>query len=215
MRILIINPNTSTEMTETIHGTARRCACPTTEVTTVNPTDGPRLIASAYDLAVQAVRVIDLVERNKDDYDCFIIACGGDPGLDACRTIARNVIGTGESGIMSACTLAKRFSVIGTSKSGAASISQKLASLGIDQRRCASARMVGAGIGDEIVRNRHEMLDVYCEVGNMCIAQDGADVLVLGCAGMSDLTHLLWKRLGIPVISGVISAVKAAEQIPL
>lgn len=215
MRILIINPNTSVEMSETINSTARRYASPTTDITTVNPKDGPKLIASAYDLAVQAVRVIELVERSKADYDCFIVACGGDPGLEACRTITRNVIGIGEAGIMTACAVSKRFSIISTTRAGAASVSEKLASLRIDQSRCASARVIGTGTGDEIVRKRHEMLDQYYELGEKCIAEDGAGALVLSCAGMSDLTDRLGKGLGIPVISGVISAVKVAEQLPL
>ena len=214
MRILIINPNTSGEMLETIDTTAKKFASPTTEITTVNPKDGPELIASAYDLALQAIKVIDLVDRNKVSYDCFIIACGGDPGLEACRTIANNVLGIGEAAFMTACAVGKCFSLLSTTKGAAASVPERLRSLGIDQSRCASVRVVGSGTSDEIVKKRQEMFDVYCKVGKQCVDEDGADALILSCAGMSDLGERLEKFLKTPVIIGVVSALKIAEQLP-
>ncbi len=57
------------------------------------------------------------------------------------------------------------------------------------------------------------MLDAYLKVGQTCIKEDGAGALILNCAGMSDLTEYLAERLKVPVISGVISAVKMAEQL--
>jgi allantoin racemase len=214
MRILIINPNTSVEMSETIDVTAKKFASNTTEITTVNPKDGPTLITNAYDLTLQATRVIDLVERNKASYDCFIIACGGDPGLEACRTITKNVLGIGETAFMTACAVAKSFSLLSTTKGAAASMPERLRSLGIDQSRCASVRVVGSGTSDEIVRKRQKMFNVYCQVGQQCVNEDGADALILSCAGMSDLGERLGKFLKTPVIIGVVSAVRIAEQLP-
>jgi len=116
LRILVINPNTSVEMTRTIDSVAQKYASPGTEITTISPTEGPEFIASAYHVALQASRVTELVEKNKNNYDCFVVACGADPGLEACRVVARNVIGTGESAIMAACAVAKFFSFVGPLK---------------------------------------------------------------------------------------------------
>jgi len=58
------------------------------------------------------------------------------------------------------------------------------------------------------------MFDVYCQVGQECVAEDDAEALVLTCAGMSDLKERLEECLKVPVFSGVESAVKIAEQLP-
>ena len=212
MQILIINPNTSLEMSKTIDSTAKSHASSGTEITTVNPPEGPDFIANAYDVALQTPRIVELVEKNRTNYDYFIIACGYDPGLDACRMITRNVIGIGEAAIMTACTVAKRFSFLNTTVASAAAVPDKLRSLGIDTNRLASARAVGTS--DEIVKKRHEMFDVYCQAGRKCIEEDGAGALVFSCAGMSDLKEQLEQHLKVPVIAGVISAIRIAEQFP-
>ena len=211
MRILIINPNTSVEMLKTIDAVAKKYACAGTEITAVNTPDGPEFIADAYDTALQAPKVINLVEKNKEKYDCFIVACGYDPGLEGCRVVTRNVIGIGEAAIMTACAVAKRFSYLNPTPASAAAVPGRLRSLGIDPSRCASARAVGTS--DEVVKKRFEMLNLYRQAGQKCVEEDGAGAIILSCAGMSDLTEQLEQHLKVPVIAGVISAVKIAEQL--
>jgi len=214
LKILLINPNTSVEMSKTIDSTAKKYASPSTKISIVNPSDGPEFIANAYHVALQAPKVAELVEKNKMNYDHFIIACGADPGLEACRIVSKNVIGIGEASTMTACAVARRFSFLTVMKEGVPSVWGRLRCLGIDQSRCASVRFVGSGLNDEIVRRRHEMLDVYCQIGQKCIDEDGAGALILVCAGMSDLKERLEDCLKVPIIIGVISAVKTVEQFP-
>ena len=209
MRILTINPNSCVEMTKIIDIMAKKYACPGTEITTVNPPDGPSFISNAYHSAIQTPKVLDILEKNKDSYDYFILACGLDPGLDACRLVVKNIIGMGEAAIMTACALAKQFSFLSSTEETAAVVPDRLRSLGIDPSRCASARPVGTS--DEIIKKRKELLSHYRELGRKCIA-DGADALIMSCAGMSDMKEYLEQQLKVPVIAGVISAVKIAEQ---
>ena len=210
MKILIINPNTSAVMTHTIETTASKYASVGTVVTTINPQDGPTFIADADDVALQAPRVIELVKDNKVNYDYFVIACGYDPGLEACRMITRNVIGIGEAAIMAACTVARRFSFLNTTAASAEAVLDRLYAIGIDKSRLASARPVG--VSAEIVTRRHEMIDVYYQVGQKCIEEDGAGALILSCAGMSDIKEQLEQYLKVPVIAGVVSSIKIAEE---
>ena len=67
MKILIINPNTSTEMTRTIDDMAKKYASPGTEITTVQPPDGPAFMSNAYHSAIQAPKVLDILEKNKNN----------------------------------------------------------------------------------------------------------------------------------------------------
>jgi allantoin racemase len=41
--------------------------------------------------------------------------------------------------------------------------------------------------------------------------ENGAEAIVLGCAGMADLPEKLSRKFGIPVVDGVAAAVKQAE----
>ena len=209
MRVLIINPNTSAEMTGTIDSTSKKYASPGTEITTVNPPDGPVFMSNAYHSAIQTPKVLEILEKNKNNYDYFILACGLDPGLDACRVVVKNIIGMGESAIMTACAAANRFSFLSSTAETAAAVPARLRSLGIDLHRLASARPVGTC--DEIVKKRNEKLDVYVKVGKQCI-EDGAGALILSCAGMSDIKEYLERELNVPVIAGVISALRIVEQ---
>ena len=137
------------------------------------------------------------------------MACGLDPGLDACRVVTPNLIGMGEAATMTACAVAKRFSFLSSTDEIAAGVPARLRTIGIEPWRCASARPVGTS--DEVVKKRKEILDHYCELGRKCI-EDGAGALILSCAGMSDIKEYLEQQLKVPVIAGVISALKIAEQ---
>lgn len=209
MKILIINPNSSIEMTQTIDSEAKKYASPGTEITTVNPPDGPAFMSNDYHSAIQTPKVLEMLEKNKDKYDYFILACGLDPGIDACRVVTPNLIGMGEAAIMTACAVAKRFSILSSTDETAAGVPARLRSLGLESWRCASVRPVGTS--DEVVKKRKELLGHYCELGRKCIA-DGAGALIMSCAGMSDIKDYLEQQLKVPVIAGVISAVKIAEQ---
>ena len=43
------------------------------------------------------------------------------------------------------------------------------------------------------------------------VADDGAEAIVLGCAGMADLTARMTEAIGVPVIDGVAAATKTVE----
>jgi allantoin racemase len=212
MKILMINPNSSQEMSKTIDEAAKKYASPGTEITTVTMPDGPEFIGTAGDFVEQLPKVVETVRRNLAAYDHFVIACGANVGLEPSREVTRNVLGIGEVAFATACAVARSFSVLTPVTEGEQFVPGALDSLGIDRGKCASVRVVGDGAGDAIVRNRHQQLDAYLELGRRCVQDDGAGALVLNCAGMSDLKEILERQLGVPVTSGVGSSVKLAEQ---
>jgi allantoin racemase len=212
VKILMINPNSSLEMSKTIDETAKKYASPGTEITTVTMPDGPQFIGGASDFVEQLPKVVEAVEKNLGAYDHFVIACGANVGLEPSRAVTGKVLGIGEVAFVTACAVAGRFSVLTPVTEGEEFVPGALDSLGIGRSRCASVRVVGDGASDAIVRNRHQQLDAYLEVGRRCVQDDGAGALVLNCAGMSDLKEYLEGQLGVPVTSGVGSSVKLAEQ---
>src|SRR5438046_4693977 len=113
MRILVINPNTSEGMTRDIHEEAARYARPGTEIETRPPAWGPWSIEGHYDDIVAAAATLEVVRKRSDDFDGVVIACFGDPGLFACREVSPvPVVGIAEAAMLTACTVAHRFSVV-------------------------------------------------------------------------------------------------------
>ena len=113
MRILVINPNTSEEMTSDIGDAARRYARADTEIETVCPDWGPRSIEGHYEDYVAAVATLEVIRERAEDFDGVVIACFGDPGLPAARELSPvPVVGIAEAAMLFACTVAHRFSVV-------------------------------------------------------------------------------------------------------
>jgi Asp/Glu/hydantoin racemase len=56
--------------------------------------------------------------------------------------------------------------------------------------------------------NARRMIEAEIE---RALAEDGAEAIVLGCAGMTDLARDLERRVGVPVLDGVACAVGLTE----
>ena len=115
MKIKIINPNTTQSMTESIENLARRVARSDTQVWAVTPASGPDSIECYVDeyLAVPGVLKEVIRGDREEGADAFIIACFGDPGLQAAREVtSKPVLGICESAIAAAKFIAPYFSIV-------------------------------------------------------------------------------------------------------
>nr|BFF14099.1 hypothetical protein GCM10025699_54020 [Microbacterium flavescens] len=116
MHVRIINPNTSSSMTRSIGVAARAAASPSTVVTAVEPSMGPASIESHFEEALAVPGLLERIsEGERDGVDAYVIACFGDPGLDAARELASGpVIGIAEAAFHAASFVARRFGVVTT-----------------------------------------------------------------------------------------------------
>src|SRR6266567_9109232 len=113
-KILIVNPNTTASMTQTIADAARAVAAPGTEIVAVTSSMGPASIEGFYDEAFAVPGLIRAL-LEAPDADAGIIACFDDTGLDAARSVARfPVVGICEAALVTAGQLAKRIAVVTT-----------------------------------------------------------------------------------------------------
>ena len=115
MKIKIINPNTTQSMTESIENLARRVARSDTQVWAVTPASGPDSIECYVDeyLAVPGVLKEVIRGDREEGADAFIIACFGDPGLQAAREVtSKPVLGICESAVAAAKFIAPYFSIV-------------------------------------------------------------------------------------------------------
>lgn len=211
MRLLIINPNQTASMTEQAAQSARRVALQSTEIISRTGIDAPLSIEGFADEA-RAVpsMLVQIGAAEADGAQATVIACFDDPGLDAAREVAAGpVIGICQAGVQAAMTLAKRFSIITTLPRSVPAIEDLVDRYGA-HRHCRRVRAVNLPVLSLEADPDHAYALLLAEIGR-ARDEDGAEAVVLGCAGMSDLAGRLSEDTGVTVIDGVIVAVKLAE----
>jgi allantoin racemase len=205
LRLHIVNPNTTASMTQGIAAAARAVAPADVAITATEPDFGPVSIEGFYDGAFAVPGMLARVaEAERAGADAHLIACFDDTGLDAARSLARApVVGIGEAAYHAASMLGTRFSVVTTLSRSIPVIEDNLTRYGL-ARRCARVRaseisvlaLEGEGgeakIGEEIAR---------------ALKEDGADTIVLGCAGMAGMAERLAAKYRVPVVDGVAAGV--------
>jgi allantoin racemase len=212
MRILVINPNTSDEMTCDIHEEAARYARPGTEIETVSPLWGPRSIEGHYDDIIAAAAMLEIVRERSSDVDGIVVACFGDPGLFAAREVSQvPVVGIAEASMLVACTIAHRFSVVTVLPRVKPWIEDTVRLHGLSAR-CASVRATPLTVLD-CERDPAAAAREIIREGKLAIEEDGAEAICLGCAGMGPLDKTVAEALGVPVLDGVACGVKLLEGI--
>lgn len=209
MKIVIVNPNSTGAMTAKCGLAGQRVAGPGTEIVAVNPTDSPASIQGYYDVALSTVPMLEEIARHADA-DAFVIACFDDTGLNAARcTTDKPVIGIGEAAFHMAAMISSRFSVVTTLRRSVPGIEDNLRSYGL-AARCVKVRASDIPVL-ELERKSPDMMARLHDEIRAAIEQDGAEAIVLGCAGMVELMDELSATYGLPVVDGVTSAVCLAE----
>ncbi len=211
IRITVINPNTSDEMTASITGAAAAVAGPGVRVRGVRPAVGVPSVESHAEETVAAIGVLAQVREHRAVSDAFVIACFGDTGVAAAREVAGcPVVGMTEAALQTACLLAHRFVVVTMPTRTIAHSDRVVRALGLEHRCTVVA--VDANVA-AIEHGSNHLLDAFAASARRAIAADGAEAVVLGCAGLADLVEPLSRDLGVPVIEGVAAAVGIAASL--
>lgn len=210
MRILVINPNTSAEMTADIGEAARRYASPGTEVDCVSPRRGPRSIEGYFEDYLAASALFETVVENDGRYDGFVVACYGDPGLHAARELTDvPVVGIAEASMHMACMVAHKFTVV-TILPRFVPVLEDLVRVNGMRDRVASIRATALSVLEIEAEPERAAVEILREA-RAALQADGAEAICLGCAGMGPLDKKLQQELGVPVIDGVAAAVQMLE----
>lgn len=211
MRIKLINPNTTWSMTETIGIAARAVAGPGVEIEAVSPKHGPASIEGHYDEAMACVGLLEEVRAGEAaGVDGYVIACFGDPGLEAAREVASGpVIGIAEAAMRAASFVATGFSVVTTLARTVVIAEHLVHKYGVE-RHCRKVRSCEIAV----LELESDSKVSYTKILNECkqsLTEDRCGAIVLGCAGMADLCQRLSTELGVPVIDGVAAATAMVE----
>jgi allantoin racemase len=210
--ITVINPNTSWDMTGSIEWSARAVAGPDTEVRAVSPTMGPASIESHYDEALAVPGLLAEIAAGEElGSDGYVIACFGDPGLDAARELAAGpVVGIAEAAMHAASFLGRGFSVVTTlarTKGRAWDLADRYGM----RRFCLGVHACDIPVLE--LDSDPSAAKTITEACRAALETDGADAIVLGCAGMSALCAEIGAELGVPVVDGVQAAVLTVQSL--
>ncbi len=206
--IRVINPNSNKHVTEEMsraleplrYSTGPHLECVTLE-------KGPKGIESQADVSKVEPMLAQLIQSDSSS-SAFIIGCYSDPGLALCREITdRPVFGIAECAILTALTRGSSFGVISILPNSVERHIRHLRERLLHQR-CAGDRALGLTVTQ--IQNDRMTFGRMKKIGTILRDDDGADVIIMGCAGMAKYRTKLERILSVPVIDPTQAAVSMA-----
>ena len=197
-RITIINPNSSEAVTKSIDEAVdplRWSEGPVIDCLTLK--EGPSGIETQCHVDGVVAPLSDLIRKEDATTDSFVIACFSDPGLHSAREItSSSVFGIAESAYSMALNLGEKFGVIAILPGSVIRQQRYIRQMGLSQRYAASLAL-NTGVGG---LESDAAGDQLLAAGRVLIDTHGADVLILGCAGMARFRQGIVTELNVPVI---------------
>lgn len=206
-RILIINPNSNEDVTRAIAVAVAPLERPGVELVCRTLAEGPYGIETQAHADAVPVPLRAMIAA-ETGFDAYVIACYSDPGLHGAREATdRPVFGIAECGILTALSRGDRFGVIairnGSIPRHIRAMRQMLVTGRLAGERAIEMSVAQSATGEGTLAR-------MIEVGTDLRDRDGADVIVMGCAGMSRHRLGLERALGIPVIDPTQAAAAMA-----
>jgi allantoin racemase len=207
--IYVINPNSIESVTAGIDAAVtplRSADGP--PIACVTLTDGPPGIQSQRDVDGVVAPLLKRAAALEDGAAAFVIACFSDPGMYPLREQSnRPVLGIAECGVLTALTLGQRFGVIAILPASIPRHLRYFGAMGVNDRFAAD---LSIGLGVAELADGDRTLARMVETGSALRDVHGADVVVMGCAGMARFRAPLERELGIPVVEPTQAAVTMA-----
>ena len=207
--IYVLNPNSSERVTTCIdHAVARLRIEGGPVITCLRLAEGPAGVQTQADIDMLVPHLRAQALSLRESASAYVVACFSDPGLYALReAVAQPVLGIAETGVLTALTLGHRFGVLSILPTSIPRHLRYFGAMGVKDRLAAdlSINMGVAGLADE-----SEAAQRLGETGKRLRDEYGADVVVLGCAGMAAQRDALEQTLGIPVVEPTQATVASA-----
>ena len=210
-RIVVMNCNTSHAMTAAIGRQATTYARPGTRIEAWQPNWGPESAEGYYDSFITAAAVLDRLHGLPADVDAVVMAGFGEHGREGARELLGiPVVDITEAAAQFAMLLGPRYGVVTTLARACAQIRDSLTVAGLEGR-CVAIEAADVPVLD-LDADPGAALDAMHTAGRRALDR-GAEVLVLGCAGMAGMSEQLGAKLGVPVVDGIAAAVALAEDL--
>lgn len=209
-RALVINPNTSVAMTTDIRAATERVFHPPWSCVVAHAPAGPESLESWRDYHLASVCAIPLL-RDHPDVDGIVLACFGDPGLYLLKEITTvPIVGIAEASISLALLLGGKFGILAGMRRAVELMDSMVRTYGLESRYAGSYPLDMRVLDFE--KHRDETLDALDKAGR-ALREHGADVLLLGCAGLTSFTRDLEARLQMTVVDPVEAGCRLLQTI--
>jgi Asp/Glu/hydantoin racemase len=208
-KILVINPNSTEAVTKGIDeamAPLRTHGGPQIDCVTLE--DGPPGIETQQHVDGVIAPLLRLVREKQAEYSAFVIACYSDPGLHSVREATpKPVLGISECGILTALTLGQKFGVIAILQKSIPRHLRYMGAMGVMDRLAAE---LPVGLGVTELSDGKKTFGRMVEVATALRDVHGANVIVMGCAGMARYRKPLQDAVGLPVVEPSQAAVGMA-----
>ncbi|MCK1408388.1 aspartate/glutamate racemase family protein [Bradyrhizobium sp. 76] len=205
-RILLINPNSSVATTEMMVAIARSAAGDGFEIDGATATRAPQMIVTPDALDAASTEVLEIAQSNRHACDGIIVAAFGDPGLAGIKAaIELPAVGIGESSMLAAAENSRRFGVATTTPLLEAKIDALPEALGL--RSYYTGVRFAEGDLQELMRDPARLRTALAGAVEACIAQDGAEAVIIGGGPLGEAARELQPMFTVPIIAPIPSAV--------
>lgn len=196
--LIVINPNSSKSVTQGIDQAVDPLRSLGVPIRCVTLNEGPPGIETQAQSDRVIAPMLDLAAKLEPHARGFVIACFGDPGVWALRSQTRlPVVGIQEASVATALTMVQRFGVISILPASIPRHHRSFGAMGV-LSRLAGDRALGRGVAD--LADATTTLAALIQTGATLRDSDGAEAVILGCAGMAGYRDAVEQALGLPVI---------------
>jgi len=208
-RILVVNPNSTEAVTRSIDEAMAPLRFPGgPEIACLTLAEGPPGVETQSDADSVIAPLCRLIAARDNEASAFVIACFSDPGLFSAREKTRKpVLGIAECGILTALTLGHRFGIISILARSVPRHLRYVGAMGLSDRLAADLPIE---LGVVELADESRTLERMVAVGRRLRDARGADVVVMGCAGMARYHARVESAIGVPVVEPTQAAVAMA-----
>jgi len=209
-RLLVINPNISTSVTDLIEAEARQCCRADTQLTMRTAHSGVAYIETRFEAMLGAYAAAEIAAQDGANHDAVVVAAFGDPGVLELREILSvPVVGLTEAALSTACLLGQRIAIIAISQRIQAWYREVVQRCGLEGR-LASIRALDKPLAS-VGSIQEDHAQALLALALTAVEVDGADVLILAGAPLAGLAREVADQLPVPVVDGVSCAIRQAE----
>ena len=212
MKLLVINPNISGDVTALIRAEAERSAAPATELVVETAAYGVEYIETRLESLIAAGAVAEVIAAHAGQVDGVVVAAFGDPGMPALKELVDvPVIGITEAALCAAALQGHRFSIIAISDRITAWYRECVEGFGLGGR-LASIRSISQALGG-IGTVQDDFGPTLVTLAKQAVAEDGADVVILAGAPLAGLAREVAGQIPVPVVDGIGAGIRLAEAV--
>ena len=207
-KALVINPNTSSAMSRDIRETAEKIFTPPWSCRVVNAPAGPESLESWRDYSLASVTMLPLL-REFPDAQGVVVACFGDPGLYVLKEIASiPVVGIAEAAMSLALLVGGRFGILAGMERAVSLMDSLVRTYGLESRYAGTVSLAMRVLSFE--QDREVTLSALTGAARRLVER-GADVLLLGCAGLTAFRDELTRQVTVTVVDPVDAGCRALK----